>query len=389
MTTALDDRVMNAEQRKLYMFERKVPKDVEERERVLGLLQRIIIHNGYHTAEVQHKFRDMGIAPELYYPEKSTEPHFFDAARGNLHVVNSRGEIRLMRDFDLVDVVRELVPHLELQVNDYNQSPLAARSRFREFAYKKVGNVFGALKETGAQEIMNGKKRVTLLFGPHVSLPEIGFEELAKEDDDYLNFKVLMVGDEPVVSFDYIFADQARYILEQMCFLLNVSTEGVDVHVFHYGKVGLLDEATSIGQLVVPNGSLDEKAVISGLVRPFPVYNRLLDASVAEQFSTYVAQTPYVGKSVNTISVLQQRRSHLERAKAAGGSFLDMEWGPMAGLVQGFPSSYPRIRGIELYFAGIGSDKPLEGATLGETKYPRQKEKAVVQGYLQMIKDWR
>lgn len=389
MTTSIDDRVMNPEQRQLYMFERKVPNDPAERERVLELLRKIIIHNGYHTAEVQRKFEDKGVTPELYYPEKSTEPHFFDPLTGNLHVINSRGEIRLMRDFDLVEVVRELIPHLELQVNEYNQDPVAARNRFREFAYRKVGNVFAALERTKTKEIMERKKRVTLLFGPHTSLPQTGFEERAKEEDDYLNFKVLMIGEEPVVSFDYIFADQARYILEQMCFLLNASTEGVDVHVFHYGKVGLLEEATSIGQLVVPNGSLDEKAVISGIVRPFPIYNKLLDPEVHEQFSTHVGETPYQGKSVNTTSVLQQRHANLELVKAAGGSFLDMEWGPMAGLVQGFPSSYPRIRGIELYFAGIGSDKPLAGATLGETKYPRDKERNVVRAYLNMIRVWR
>lgn len=72
MTIISDDCVMNAEQRKLYMFERKVPSDPEQRDRVLGLLQKIIIHNGYHTAEVQDTFKDYGIVPELYYPFSST-----------------------------------------------------------------------------------------------------------------------------------------------------------------------------------------------------------------------------------------------------------------------------------------------------------------------------
>src|SRR3989338_3268851 len=384
----LDDRVMDASQRKLYMYERKVPADPAARESLLKELKRIIIHNGYHTAEIRADFERFGIEPELYYPGKSTEPHFFDRGKGNLHVVNSRGEIRLTRDLDLFKVVKEIIPGLQLDIKEYHSSRLQARLRFREFAYQKAESVFQSLTEGNILEEVEKRDRLTLLFGPHVSLPA-GLETGAEQEDDYLNYRVLIVGEEPVVSFDYIFADQARYILEQVCFLLNATGKEMDVRVFHYGKVGLLADETEVGHIVVPNASLDEKSILAGKKYPFPIYNRLLDPDINPRFSAHIGEQPYAGSSVNTISVLQQRISNLVQVKAAGGSFLDMEWGPMAGLVQGFPSSYPNIKGIELYFAGVGSDKPLNGATLGETKYPRQKEKAVVQGYLQMIKDWR
>lgn len=387
MTDTFDDLVMNAEQRKLYMYERKVPADAKERERLLALLKRVFIHNGYHTEEVSDSFAQLGIAPKLYYPEKSTEPHYFDPTSGNLHIVNSRGEIRLMRDLDLFDVVQEIVPEVELQINDYKDA-VAARVRFREFAAKKVESVFGVLDQTNLKKEIICRKRMTLLFGPHVSLPE-GLDALATEEDDYLNYKLFVVGEEPVISFDYIFADQARYILEQMCFLLNAAGKEMDVRVFHYGKVGLLAENTRIGQIVTPTGSLDEKTVLAGRNQLYPIYNRLVDPELQEQFTALIGECPYQGASVNTVSVLQQRRFNLDRVKEAGGSFLDMEWGPMAGLVQGFPSSYPRIRAIDLYFAGVGSDKPLEGATLGETKYPRDVEKKVVAAYLEIMKAWK
>ncbi len=383
----IDDRVMNAEQRKQYMFERKVPADAAERDALLAHLKRVFIHNGYHTEEVRGSFARFGITPTLYYPEKSTEPHYFDPSTGNLHIVNSRGEIRLMRDLDLFDVVREIVPSVALEIDDYKDA-VAARVRFREFAAKKVESVFAALEQTTLKKDTTERKRMTLLFGPHVSLPQ-GLEALATEEDDYLNYKLFVAGEEPVISFDYIFADQARYILEQMCFLLNASGKEMDVHVFHYGKVGLLAQETSVGQIVIPTGSLDEKTVLAGRNQFYPIYNKLVQPALQEQFASLVGERPYQGASVNTVSVLQQRRSNLEIVKQAGGSFLDMEWGPMAGLVQGFPSSYPRIRAIDLYFAGVGSDKPLEGATLGETKYPRYVEKKVVAAYLDIMKSWK
>ncbi len=214
-------------------------------------------------------------------------------------------------------------------------------------------------------------------------------EEQFNAQNDFLNYKILEVGDQVVVAFDYIFADQARNVLSQMYSTLSARFGGIDVSVFHFGKVGLLAPSLDIGHICVVTGSIDEEDIQQGDLRLSPIHNQLdpqRDREIAKEFAELVEEPIHYGTTVNTISVLRQTKQALEQDLKAGGDFLDMEWSAMAGLDHGRRSCYPHLGQIRYFFAGIGSDNPMKGATLGNTAYPRETERKVAEAFLELIR---
>ena len=63
-----------------------------------------------------------------------------------------------------------------------------------------------------------------------------------------------------------------------------------------------------------------------------------------------------------------------------------MEWIVMASLDAGSESTYPGIGTIRYFLAGVGSDKPLKGQTLGNTEYPKQVEQSVAASLLEIVR---
>ncbi|MBN2368192.1 hypothetical protein JXC34_04165 [Candidatus Woesearchaeota archaeon] len=374
-----EDYVMDLEQRKAYVFDRKLSPNAGKREEQIKGLKRIVIHNAFTMQEIEKALENA----EKYYPGKSTEPHFMHF-NGDLHVVNSRGIMRGVRDEDLVHALGELIgKKIELEVRYYKDDIGMAFRRFKEFSFNQVAEIFRKIDKDAVKK----EGGLYLLFGPHKSLSLNGLKPDFESVNDYLNYKLLHLGKKTVVAFDYIFADQARNVLGQIYSSLNSYFSDITVNVFHYGKIGLLDPARKIGDICIPVAALDENKIIEGDCRAYPISNQLcLDKNFSELFASSVKEKTYQGTTVNTISVLRQTRKALERDLKAGGNFLDMEWLVMSSLDHGFKSNYPRIKKINNFFAGIGSDKPLEGRTLADTEYPADKEKKIADAFVEIIK---
>ncbi len=410
MTKTLEERlgvngtlVMGPEDVRTYAFGRKLHPDKVVQEAQTAGIREVVIHNAKTAEEVRRNLASVRIDAQEYTPLKSNEVHFYVPNTGTLHVVNPRGVIRLKRDQQLVHALSHVLgrdlgllvdhytsdeepPHRFKQNESFVGEPSRAQHRFEHFAYKIVADVCDNLDRASVV----GNSRLNLLLGPHSSL---NLEDVVVEHgskNDYLNFRILRIGDEVVVNFDYIFADQARNILHKLCSVVSAEFEGagVDINIFHYGKIGILNQHAEIGQIVVPTGAMEEHNLQRGVSKVFPIHNQLVsNLGVADRFTELVGQMPYEGITVNTISVLGQTRESLEAARRAGGRFLDMEWLVMSGIDIGAESLYPNLGAIRYFFAGVGSDKPLAGQTLGNTSYAVSVERKVANALATIIRE--
>jgi len=376
----VDDFVMNAEQARVYTFDRVFHIDDSIRREQIDNINSVVVHHAYKSKECEEVWKRIGAPYQKYYPLKSTEPHYFDYGTGILRIINSRGVTRLIRNRDLTRVLQEsLGRDISFYVDNYDENSAAASKKFEDFAYELVEDVFDHIDKESLQQ---GK--LSVMMGPHNSLPDTKI--IASDKNDYLNFKILQIEQKQVVAFDYIFADQAKNVLGQLYSTLNAYFNDCDVDLYHYGKVGILNNNLEVGDICVPIASLDENKVHASDIRPSPIHNSLVyDEDISNKFKSFIGEDFAKGTTVNTISVLRQTHTMLRKDLEAGGDFLDMEWSVMAGLDHGYNSCYPDLGKIKYYFAGVGSDKPLAGQTLGDTEYPDEKEKKVAQAFVRLI----
>ena len=394
--------VMPDEQAMRYAFERKLADPETQRELFeaqLRGIKGIVIHNAKTEGEVRTALSDAKLSPVEYKPPKSTEAHFYARETGYIHVVNSRGITRLRRDESLAKALQYFLPQpIAVDVSNHEHHRRKANDRFELFAFNLVDDIFTNMDKG----MVSANGRVNLLFGPHGSIDDAlnsaDVRVVHGTSSDYLNYRIVVVATngkpELVVNFDYIFADQAKDVLHKFYkgMAAEFSRQDIDVHVLHYGKVGILDPATNVGDLVVPVGAIDEEklqsAVRSGeLVPPNLIIKNQLASNpkVREIFYALNEGRIHTGLTVNTNSVLEQTVQSLQTDLQAGGLSLDMEWIVMASLDAGSESTYPGIGTIRYFFAGVGSDKPLKGQTLGNTEYPGKVEQKVADSLLKII----
>ncbi len=395
---ANEELVMNKEQRRQYTFDRKLYDEPDKRERQLNGLREVIMHDGFTTAQVETGIGQFGHGtPEKYYPRKSKEAHFYVPQTGQLHVVNTRGFTRLERDRDQVDVLAELLGRdIGPRIYHYKKSAAAAGLEFRRFAYDVVDEVFSNIDlEAITKKCVVGEQQkkqcsISLICGPHESLilePEDVLRSSSGNYSDYLEWRILQGN---IINLDYVFAEQAEHVLDQIYLRLNAlaiekDIDFVDLNVFHYGKIGALnhDPTLKVGRICVPVSSLDESRIQKGRARKVPIENELAEETdAADVFRRAIGYDSFVGTTVNTVSVMQQTHKRLTQDLEAGGDFLDMEWSRLAALAL---NGSVRIRNTRLYFAGVVSDKPLEGLTLADTEYPAGEEAKVAQAFMKII----
>ncbi len=367
----MNDHVMHGESLKQYVFDRKLATNKDRREEQLQNLRRVILYNAQRQQEVADKIGDA----VAYFPPKSTEQHFYDRKDGTIHVCNPRGVTRAVRDEQLVSALSKICGReIEFVVEHYDNDAARASKRFEDFACDTVHGVFSVLRE----EMLRQSRCLHVLMGPHASL---GIEEDSDHalfhEDEFLNYTVLKINGAPVIAFDYIFADQARNVLGQVYSTVDAYFKGMDIAIYHYGKYGILNDRMNVGDICIPVSALEEREILTGYLRTYPIHNQLQGN---HEFLN-MPWTVHTGTTVNTTSVLEQRMSTLQKDKSAGGDFLDMELLLMASLGRG----YPRLGDVKLYAAGVGSDKPLDGRTLGDTVYPREREMQIVQAYKRII----
>ncbi|GEM_PF-4107959 len=395
--------VMSDGQMRAYAWERKLAdpetQGVLLEEQVSGL-RGIVIHNAKTTEEVRRVLQDEArLSVVEYAPPKSSEPHFWVPATGYIHVVNTRGITRLLRDESLARILSYLLlQDVETGISNYGKKR-EANDRFEHFAYELVDDIFTHLDKAAVTR--NG--RLNLLLGPYVSIDDTlrtnGCEIAHRTDSDYLNYRIVLVdtskGKEVVVNFDYIFADQAKDVLHKLYkgVAAEFSRQGISINVLHYGKVGILDPATNVGDIIIPTGAFDEENLQYAVRRGKPIPQQYAlnnqiasNPGVRELFYHAVSGRINSGVTVNTNSVLEQTAERLQIDLGAGGKWLEMEWAVIASLSTGSHSTYPGTGPINHFFAGVGSDNPLRGQTLGETHYPREREAEVSAAMIVIIK---
>ena len=154
---------MNAKQRKKYTYDRKLHTDARIRAEQEALLIKVVIHNAKLSKEVESTINNY----IKYYPEKSTEAHFWIKDKGELHVVNPRGVTRKERDKDLVEELSNIFSReIELQISHYKNDSAKSSRRFEEFAFAMVTDVFKRLNKS---DIIR-KGHLSIILGPHRAL---------------------------------------------------------------------------------------------------------------------------------------------------------------------------------------------------------------------------
>jgi hypothetical protein len=206
-------------------------------------------------------------------------------------------------------------------------------------------------------------------------------------DHEYLNVRVLTIGDNVVVNWDYIFSDQADRILRQFYLSCDAALPGVELHVVHYGRVGALSPFVHVGDLCIPVNAYEEEGLSNDSRQKYPLQNTLItNPDIGRRLDDILRTTGptrlFSGNTVNTTSVLNQTRTQLLAAQRVA-SFLEMEWLHI-GLV--LKDNYPNIKSISRYFAGVASDEPLAGKTLGDTPSPKAEERRLAEGLVELIR---
>ena len=387
------DQVMDLPAITHYVESRKLHPDPELARQQRERLRKITIHNAMTTQEVRSQLDTEGKTDRIeYLPPSSTEPHIWIPGAGELHVLNFRGNVRLIRDIDQAIVLSGLCASpVAISTEHHRGLARHASQRFRRFAFDLADRILAETPPVprGAQGTLD------LLIGPHQSLDIRGTRTVAQQENEYLNYRILRAGERTIINLDYIFADQALHVLSQLCSTLSADTiDGrigkTGVRVFHYGKIGLLRDDLRVGDICVPYAAVDESRIAEGDIHRSPIPNGLdpeCDPATAASFACRIGTAPYRVVTVNSISVLRQRRHALEMARDAGGDVIDMEWAAMASLIHGAKSAYPGIGRLRYCFAGIGSDRPLAGETLGDTTYPTDHERVVAKAMLDLIKE--
>ena len=86
--------------------------------------------------------------------------------------------------------------------------------------------------------------------------------------------------------------------------------KNLNVNVFHYGKVGILNSKLKIGYICLPIAALDENKVLNGDHRAYPIHNQLI-------YNTKLKlPNSYKGTTINMTSVLKQNRENLKKSQA-------------------------------------------------------------------------
>lgn len=411
----IDDLIMNQEQIRTYVLDRRFSSDNMQRQQQLEGLKKIMVHNGFTEDEVRQELIRSGVSFYEYNPKESSEGHFYDHSQGIIHVVNTRGDTRLVRDKDLGWAIGEILKmNVETSIVHFEDSPSRASQRFTQFAFDLVdgainlitkdhiiSHLYGGapIKVILSPNQIHDNSTLNIMMGPHKSLDLSGVEVLHKEQNDFLNYHIFRIKEKIAISFDYIFADQAVNVLQKLYSKLSAEFKGVNVNVFHYGKVGVLNPEYNVGDVFVPTATISERAILKGRKdkRTSPIYNELSgDNAEAEIFRKYVG-TYYKGTAVNTTTVLRQTKKNLQLDLDAKGDLIEMEWAGMSGLDNGHETRHPNLGDIRYFFAGVGSDKPLVGEVLGNTQYdkpkegintkvyPRDVERRIAQTYLKII----
>lgn len=377
--------IMGPEQRLSYTVDRKL--DALRAEEQLAGLQRITLYNGFLEQEVAPR---LGDRHEPFTPPKSVETHWFDPCTGHLVSYNPRGTTRFTRDYSQATVLREALSttdrELTIEVVHRHDDEAEPPRWFPKNARRLNRELFRTL-EARRPGALAQQESLDVIMGPHDAL-HVTEEELVVDSidggayNDYLPYRLLDLSGRVVVNFDYIFADQARHVLDNLLETVNAYHRDMAVNIYHYGKVGLLRGDLHVEQNIVlaPNGAFDETQLREGTGH-WPIRNQFSrNGEAAERFAAAVAAEVHHGLTYHTNSILHQTREELTAAKHHGdngGTSIDMEALLITVPYFGFRAWLPRIRTINHFLAYVPSDEPLLGKTLADTSFPTERQERI------------
>jgi hypothetical protein len=376
--------IMTPEQQWAYVLPRKFHPDAGIRDEQLRTLRNISIHNGYGGEEVRDVLRRARVQYIEYVPAGSAEEYFWTETN-DLHIYNARCETRLRRDLEQCGVIRGRLPKVGVEEIHYGSDRNIAGLHLRDFGFELARSIFERVRQEGPQH-----RNVCILTGPHDAVPlerVTDVEAPSNQNRDYLKWRTFRIGEQLVINLDYIFGDQASIVLGELYRRCNneFPERSVDINVFHYGKVGGIGHGLTLRDICVPTHVKDEENILLGRTEPHPLFNQLAFEGLEREIfqGAFDEKTPQ-GISVNTASVLAQTRENLQMDRAAGGSFLEMEWLYLSNF---FPSTFRNIRGFNLHLAGAVSDLPLAGDTLATGVDLNDGFRRIVGAYLTIIEE--
>ena len=346
-------------------------------------------------SKLERTLKDAGLEFEEYFPNKSKENHFYVPKTKTIHVVNTKDAERLKRDENLIKGLGKILKRdIKLKTIHYNHKASDSVQRFKHFAFDLADDVFSKLEN----EIKGYKKEqfINIIMGPFESFKFDDTEILYEKNSDYLNYKIIKIKNKNLaISLDYIFAGQAEDVLDKIFSNLNANLSEanakVNVRVFHYGKVGVLNKQNNknkieIGDFCIPNSFIIEKDSEEGKFFTYPLENKLSsDKILIEKFNNYTGNKLHFGSTVTSKPILEQKRAELEKYAKEGARFVDMEWTRIGLIGMGKKIKYPNIWNIEFYLIASASDKPLEGTNLGNTIYKKEENERPISNFYKKI----
>ncbi len=395
----------------IYIGDRKlIPEKYRYlRDHQLSTMKKAVIHNAYTLDKVLTSFDTEHIeistltagcrpgllprnTPLMFRPKRSAETHLW-LPKGELHIINTRGHIRLGRDKDQIKGLGEIQnKEIKLEVRQYGGGKDAAAAQFRSFGFQRAQSVFEHLP----LQRINKEGSLFVIFGRHASMKYDGVDMIYDSEEngnnqvlnEYLKVKVFGMNGRTVVHFDYAFGDQEDILMRKFYQQCADHLDPVDVHVFHYGSVASLSEKIGYNAVVTPEGAMEEKLVVKDDFTIMPLRNQLVtNSDVAHYFAQIIDEVIFRGNTLNSSSVLQQQKTVLEKAAKTHNDdcaqFIDME---MLALASNVAAAYPNV--IPYYYlAGIVLDQPLEQEkSLGDLSYPYDQEQKIAYAFKEMIR---
>jgi hypothetical protein len=277
------------------------------------------------------------------------------------------GESRMWRYLDMVRWTRDCIPNLpqiygkraniEFMPEYYGMTDGAAFRRFDELDWKLVNEVFLFKEQMATLKgiIFNSTNTVASVMARAGVAPDKILRSNERFSKEYLSYQFIPSGEGYILNFDYSYGSQVGAIIKNIAKIFNKRLKQdrwpkggiMDLTIALFGKAGSIDSLIPKGKLVVPNSLItaDEER---------KVHNEAIDLLPEAE----------IGPNFPQVSVVNQRRSELERGRKAGARIVEME---MMDAIEG-------IRFIERWhkdtlrphfiYATVISDRPLEGETI-------------------------
>ncbi len=278
--------------------------------------------------------------------ENGREPIFFSrkdvGGKGSLHIPQYSGFGRRKRYEEMIKAyIQASGRRISFTSYELDGSRDKTNIYFDNYAYDFVKRLFGM----GIMQDVS-----TIIAGP--------LEAVAKQakvvqeiPDEYLDAQVVEVAGKKVLNIGYVYADQSGIIVDKMMRkyeAMVAENEGHrDIKYFMFGRVGGLG-GLNRGDVVIPDGILDETDLLAGRAYVYPFYNIIQPKRICMR-----------GNLFNVNSIIDEDSETLKSAYDWGCRCVEKEARETVESVNRAIRRYYGTLSIEFGFVGYVSDLPL------------------------------